>query len=185
MSEFPSWVRMKGKVYTFYDKDITDINSATIWVDVCNYYGHSAIRKFFNIPAGEGEDGENFPCPKEIAQAILNGKLYRLMEAFRVKYSVNKKGQLHGVSWGWYPNGQKGWENTYQDGELIKAVEWYENGQKKWEDIYRNGKRVKSLTWYESGEKCWENTYRNGKLIKSLEWDEEGHLKEQLTERGS
>jgi antitoxin component YwqK of YwqJK toxin-antitoxin module len=45
---------------------------------------------------------------------------------------------------GYWGNGNKHWEEEYQNGQLHgKDIGWYENGNKRWESEYQNGQLIK------------------------------------------
>ena len=64
----------------------------------------------------------------------------------------------------YYSNGNKWWENEYQNGQLHgKFIRWHENGNKYREYKYQNGKpHGKYIEWYENGSKWREIEYKNG-----------------------
>jgi antitoxin component YwqK of YwqJK toxin-antitoxin module len=68
----------------------------------------------------------------------------------------------------YYKNGNKFWEDEYQNGQLHgKCIGWYENGNKWWEQEYQNGQlHGKYIAWYENGNKRWEREWQKGKVIK-------------------
>jgi antitoxin component YwqK of YwqJK toxin-antitoxin module len=68
----------------------------------------------------------------------------------------------------YWKNGNKHWEEEYQNGQLHgKFIWWYENGNKNWEQEYQNGQpHGKYIAWYKNGNKYWEYEYQNGQLIK-------------------
>ena len=79
-----------------------------------------------------------------------------------------QNGQLHGKSFGWWENGNKHWEKKYQNNQLHgKYIVWDENGNKHWKTEYQNDQRHgKHIVWWENGNKYWEAEYRNGVRIK-------------------
>jgi len=101
-----------------------------------------------------------------------------------------KDGKQHGVSKGWWPNGNLKQVRYYKNGETVgkwtyiyingkkkmefnykhgqrngKWARWYENGQKNFEGYYKDDKRDGLHTgWYKNGQKKRENTYKDGEL---------------------
>jgi antitoxin component YwqK of YwqJK toxin-antitoxin module len=79
-----------------------------------------------------------------------------------------QNGQPHGKYIWWHENGNKGWEYKYQNGQLHgKCIRWDENGNKCWETEYQNDQlHGKDIGWYKNGNKHWEKEYQNGQMIK-------------------
>ena len=174
MCEFPSWIEKDGEVYFLTDKDVAERESdLSRQKEPADYVGHSAIGIVFKV---QGEDKEGFPCHPEVARAIRDGKMNRLMNLGGYKkVSINKNGKLHCTDGPaierlngtkeWYLKGQKhrmdGPAIEYSDG----AKYWYLNGQ-----LHRtDGPAVERL----NGTKFW---YLKGQLHRTdgpaIEWSD-------------
>lgn len=83
----------------------------------------------------------------------------------------------------YYENGQKKWERSYKDRQLIGPVTWwYESGQKKKELHHKYGGKMHgpATWWYENGQKMRGKNYKDGKLDGLwIEWNENGQKKEE------
>ena len=66
-----------------------------------------------------------------------------------------KNGKQHGISKGWWPNGELKSKWNYKDGKLDGLhTLWYQNGQKKDEETYKDGKYNGLYNiWYKNGRK--------------------------------
>ena len=164
MCEFPSWIEKDGEVYFLTDKDVAERESdLSRQKEPADYVGHSAIGIVFKV---QGEDKEGFPCHPEVARAIRDGKMNRLMDLGGYKkISINKNGQLHCTDGPAIErlNGTKEWylkdQRHRTDGPAIERLngtkEWYLKGQKHRTD----GPAIE----YSDGTKKW---YLNGQLQK-------------------
>jgi len=78
----------------------------------------------------------------------------------------------------YYENGQKKWERSYKDRQLIGPVTWwYESGKKKKELHHKYGGKMHgpATWWYENGQKMLEKNYKDGKLDGLfIAWNEKG-----------
>ena len=78
----------------------------------------------------------------------------------------------------YYENGQKKWERSYKDRQLIGPVTWWhESGHKKKELHHKYGGKMHgpATWWYENGQKMLEKNYKDGKLDGLLiMWYENG-----------
>ena len=68
----------------------------------------------------------------------------------------------------YYENGQKKWERSYKDRQLIGPVTWwYENGQKMLEKNYKDGKLYGLLImWHENGTEKDRKSYKDGEEVQ-------------------
>ncbi len=82
----------------------------------------------------------------------------------------------------YYENGQKKWDRSYKDRQLIGPVTWwYESGQIKKEFHHKYGGKMHgpATWWYENGQKMLEKNYKDGKLDGLLiMWYENGTEKD-------
>ena len=85
-------------------------------------------------------------------------------------------GLPHGKWCSWYNNGQKVREEEYVKGERNgKYIEWHKNGQKRVEGTYCNDHQCgKWFSWYENGAKEQEKEFVDGKAINFKYWSKEG-----------
>ena len=78
----------------------------------------------------------------------------------------------------YYDNGQKKWERSYKDRQLIGPVTWwYESGQIKKEFHHKHGGKMHGTAtwWHENGQKILEKNYKDGKLDGPfIVWNEKG-----------
>ena len=78
----------------------------------------------------------------------------------------------------YYDNGQKKWERSYKDRQLIGPVTWwYESGQIKKEFHHKHGGKMHgpATWWHENGQKILEKNYKDGKLDGPfIVWNEKG-----------
>jgi hypothetical protein len=75
MCYVPSWIESEGKIYYLTDKDVISYHEHKKPGQKINYNdftGHSGIKAVLGV---SGTDKENFPCPKEILDKILSGKM--------------------------------------------------------------------------------------------------------------
>jgi len=153
MSDFPSWIvgdgenhREPGFIYFNTDKDLKEHK-----IDYKDGVGHDAIRKVWgNI---QGYEREGFPCPKEIVDAIRNGKCHKMMIADGCKeIHFNEDGQLHN-------------ENGPAIIHMDKGKEWYLNG-KIHKFMYNTGA---TYVWNDYN-RCWKmEEYMGGKCEEEFE----------------
>jgi len=123
----------------------------------------------------------------EILQEILILTISQVPLKTRIKNGIK---EIDISEWGWkdnwleivdlekkqcvvreyYKNGNKWWEQEYQNGKRHgKSIGWYKNGNKSWKIEYQNGKRHgKSIRWYKNGNKWREEEYQNGELVKKI-----------------
>ena len=137
MCNFPSWIEQDDSTVLFLtDSDVESHGLA--WSDAVGHSG--GVRKAY--PGAGGVDKEGFPCPPVIAEAIMGGRMQKMMAASSEGYAsihVQTDGQLHRVD---------GPAITYADGR-----EWYLHGK-----LHRvDGPAVT----YADGCEHW---YLNGKL---------------------
>jgi antitoxin component YwqK of YwqJK toxin-antitoxin module len=85
-----------------------------------------------------------------------------------------------GKQFGWHANGEKAWEENYDDyGKLEgQQVKWYDNKQLEETIHYINGiKEGLSVGWYKEGQKRFELNYVKGKKEgKQLKWYKSGQF---------
>ena len=88
---------------------------------------------------------------------------------------THKDGKWHGLWTEWHENGQKKWEETWKDGNLVTATVWKPNGEKCPDTNVVNGNGI--MCWYhDNGQKRGEATFKDGKLISAKQWDKDGNL---------
>ena len=84
----------------------------------------------------------------------------------------------------YYENGQKKWDRSYKDRQLIGPVTWwYESGQIKKEFHHKYGGKMHgpATWWYENGQKMFNRNYNDGRILGlSKEWHENGQKKEEV-----
>jgi hypothetical protein len=87
-----------------------------------------------------------------------------------------KDGKGHGLRAAWYETGQKHWESTYKDGNLVTATAWKPNGEKCPDTNLVDGNGI-VCSYHKNGQKNKERTYKDGEEISTKEWDEDGNPK--------
>ena len=90
-----------------------------------------------------------------------------------------KEGKYHGVHMGWYADGKKEYETTWDRGvQNGLTVAWHENGVKSGElTKYMGGIEGDFLEWYPSGKLKKKSVYKNDISINYLAWHENGKVK--------
>lgn len=91
MCGFPSWIekgKIRKEILFLTDKDIDD------WDNLNDKIGHQAIRDFFHMKLSHGTAKEGFPCHPQVAAAIRNGEMLRIMGKLGADYEVDRKGHL-------------------------------------------------------------------------------------------
>ena len=116
---------------------------------------------------------------------IFNGLLVEYYPDKVKKVAIEvTEGKPHGVSRGWYDNGQQEVEEHFVKGlSHGKRTRWYDNGTKKSEAEIDNGKIVGTfIKWHENGQKAAEAKMVDGKPDGlSQAWHPSGELKSQVT----
>ena len=127
---------------------------------------------------------------KIIAEAIDLNKLHRRVEGFGKLYYAPKQetpysgwakemksgrvgslrrykqGMKHGQEIFWLKNGQKRWEGTYKDGNLVTSVVWKPNGEKCPHTNLVDGNGVRVVYNSEDGTEIYRCTYENGERVE-------------------
>ena len=96
------------------------------------------------------------------------------------------RGQLEGISLGYYDNGNKKYQRFYNKGKKTgKHIGWFESGQKKFEYFFKGGlSEKKHIRWYDNGMVYSEINYLNGKPFGSTKvWRKDGKLRSNFVVR--
>ena len=75
MCEVPSWIESEGSNYWLSDKDVIrwhEENKPGQNINWDDFTGHSGIKKVFGV---SGWNKEGFPCPDQILNGMLSGKM--------------------------------------------------------------------------------------------------------------
>ena len=115
-----------------------------------------------------------------LSQQIIHTETYENGNVKSITYHKKTRDGIQKVKEeGYFEKGEKKYEGSYKDGEMISKTEWeyYENRQKKYEWNYKNGKQDGLFTgWYENGQKNYEENYKDGEKFLSNFWDENGKI---------
>lgn len=115
------------------------------------------------------------------SEETFTGNLIERYSADSLKLSIQiVDGRAHGVSHGWYENGQMEVEENFTVGVSNGVrTRWYDNGEKKSEATIVDGVIVGVFThWYESGSRSAEVEMKDGELHGvALAWFPSGYLK--------
>ena len=97
--------------------------------------------------AAEWKNEVEMYIPKEMMKELWG-------ETFTVEFLGDRKY----IAYGYWENGQKGWEVKYrEDLKHGKSFGWHPNGQKSWEREFCEGQpRGKHIRWHANGRKWWE-----------------------------
>jgi|GEM_PF-2270776 len=99
------------------------------------------------------------------------------LEGMRDKVAIRDS---EGVITPSYSNGQKRWEQDYQNGRLISASSWRPDGERCPITEIVDGSGV-IVVYHENGRKAWETHYKNGKLDgHETWWDENGRKEREI-----
>lgn len=114
-----------------------------------------------------------------------SGKVIDLHDNGQKRYENEyEDGLLDGLSTRWNSNGQKQYENEYAEGKLNGlSIEWYSNGQNKAEISYKAGLQSGNFkTWYENGQQATDGSYKDNKKDgKWTYWYDSGKKKKEIS----
>ncbi len=93
------------------------------------------------------------------------------------EYTVNSDGQRHGLTQGWFYDGQRSLEENYVDGKKHGLVQyWYPDGKRRIKGEYVNGKKHGLYQrWYDHGSLGSEENWVNGKRVSYKGWNRHGN----------
>ena len=129
----------------------------------------------------EQRDGKLF---EPEASEPFTGMLVEYYPEKKPKIAIEiQDGRPHGLSCGWYENGQMEVEERFVSGVSHgQRTRWHENGQKRSEAQIENGQITgKFFKWHDNGQKAAEATLVNGKPDGVSEaWHESGAPKSRV-----
>ena len=70
---------------------------------------------------------------KKFSDKIVNGNVYQMSDDMKVPLGKMKNGKKDGLWTGWDDNGQKMYDGTFKNGELLSYIAYLENGTIGWD----------------------------------------------------
>ena len=95
---------------------------------ICILLISSGISKEYDIDSIVERDSLYYV---QFSDNIVSGKVYQMFNGDKIILGKVVDGKKEGKWTHWYENGQKKWEGTFKDGEMIKETYWDEDGNKK------------------------------------------------------
>jgi len=128
---------------------------------------HKDLLNLVFLELENGHDMINFSEISRKCNQIFHQQI-KIITYQTQKFLENIQGQAHGISRGWYSDGQLRYEENYIQGQSYGICRgWYDNGQLWYEHNYFHNKlHGIQRAWYKNGKLQYKYTFVHGKQIE-------------------